>query len=249
MITAFVFDAYGTLYDVQSVAELVERTFPGHGDYITQLWRLKQLEYSWLRSLGGDYADFWTVTRESLSYTLGTLGITPDESLFAEIAGAYNALRPYPDAESCLAGLTGFRRAIFSNGSPEMLSAMVGNSSLAPHLEAVISVDAKQVYKPDPRSYRMVEEALGVRPSEVLFVSSNGFDVCGAKRAGFKVARIERVSNASLAHELASSATIGPKIFYKAQRLQPETYGEVADYTVSALGQLPDLIRSISHAP
>ena len=101
-IKAVVFDAYGTLYDVQSVAEITEDAFPGYGEIITQVWRLKQLEYSWLRSLMGRYEDFLTVSRESLNYTLGTLGLTADDALLARLLDAYDNLSPYPDAKEAL---------------------------------------------------------------------------------------------------------------------------------------------------
>src|ERR1700722_18314120 len=109
MIKTVVFDAYGTLYDVQSVANVTDAAFPGFGDYITQIWRMKQLEYSWLRSLMGKYEDFWQVTKESLDYTLQSLGLEPNQKLFADLADAYNHLRPYPDAEKTLQSLSHYR--------------------------------------------------------------------------------------------------------------------------------------------
>jgi 2-haloacid dehalogenase len=239
MIKAFVFDAYGTLYDVQSVAGAIDAAFPGRGDYITQVWRLKQLEYSWLRSMMGRYEDFWTVTRESLAYTLGTLGLNADEDLLAAIAEADNTLRPYADAEAALTALAGYRRAILSNGSPAMLAALVRHSGLEPQLDAVLSVDAKRVFKPDPRAYAVVEEELGVRPDEVVFVSSNGFDVCGAKSFGFRVARIERVSPAALRQALADAGAVGPATLFKALRTQQEACGETADVVIGSLAELP----------
>src|SRR5690348_17137413 len=124
-IKAVVFDAYGTLYDVHSVAGLIDAAFPGHGEYITQVWRLKQLEYSWLRSLMGRYEDFLAVTRDSLVYTLGTLGLTADEALFRQIIEAYDTLSPYPEAAEALGRLKPKHRlAILSNGSPAMLDAL-----------------------------------------------------------------------------------------------------------------------------
>ncbi len=241
MIKAFVFDAYGTLFDVQSVADVVEAAFPGFGEFITQLWRQKQLEYSWLRSLGDCYADFAIVTRESLIFSLQTLGKTADDALLDTLADAYNYLRPYPDAEICLQELSHYRRAIFSNGSPAMLSTLIGNSSLAPHLERTISVDSKRVFKPDPRAYQLIEEQMGVRPDEVLFVSSNGFDICGAKQFGFNVVRVERLAPAILARHLTGSAGIGPKTMFNAMRLQQETYGAGPDHVVGALKDVPGL--------
>lgn len=245
MIKAIVFDAYGTLYDVQSVGNVIDAAFPGHGEYITQVWRLKQLEYSWLRSMMDDYADFWAVTREALHYTLGTLGLRPADALFEEIAEAYNRLLPYPDAEDALIALSGHRLAILSNGSTAMLDALVRNSGLERHFDGVFSVDAKRVYKPDMRSYELVEEKLGAKPSEVLFVSSNGFDVAGAKCFGFRVARIERLPATILTQELAEASSIGPHTMFKALRLQEEAVSQRPDFIISSLSLLPNLVEGL----
>ncbi|MFG1351405.1 haloacid dehalogenase type II [Xanthobacter autotrophicus] len=246
MIKAFIFDAYGTLYDVQSVADVTDRAFPGHGEIITQIWRMKQLEYSWLRSLMDDYRDFWTVTREALAYTLGVLGLSPTATLFDDIAEAYNRLAPYPDAVAALGGLSGVRRAILSNGSPQMLDALVGGSALRDLIETTISVDEKRAFKPDPRAYELVEERLGVKPHEVVFVSSNGFDIAGAKRFGFRVARIVRVPQAALAQDIAADMTrtagaLRPATLYKALRTQEEALGHAPDFVVSSLADLSRL--------
>ncbi|MFG1188951.1 haloacid dehalogenase type II [Xanthobacter flavus] len=238
MIRAYVFDAYGTLFDVQSVSAVTDAAFPGHGEIITQVWRMKQLEYSWLCSLMGEYQDFWSVTRRALTYTLGILGLQPSERLFDDIAEAYNRLTPYSDAAEALAGLTGVRRAILSNGSPAMLQALVGNSPLAPFIEDTISVDPKRCFKPDPRAYELVEERLGVKPGEVMFVSSNGFDIAGAKRFGFNVARISRVPQADLAAELAGSGPLSASAFYRALRTQEEALGYPPDIVVTSLSEL-----------
>lgn len=238
MIRAYVFDAYGTLFDVQSVSAVTDTAFPGHGEIITQVWRMKQLEYSWLCSLMGDYQDFWSVTRRALTYTLGILGLRPTEHLFEDIAEAYNRLAAYPDAAEALAGLTGVRRAILSNGSPAMLQALVGNSPLAPFIEETISVDAKRCFKPDPRAYELVEERLGVTPGEVMFVSSNGFDIAGAKRFGFNVARISRVPEAALAAELSATGPLTASAFYRALRTQEEALGHAPDVVVTSLSEL-----------
>lgn len=160
---------------------------------------MKQLEYTWLRSLMGRYEDFWACTRESLGYTLGTLGLRIDEALFERIAQAYTTLSPYPDAAAVLERLAGRRLAIMSIGSPDMLTALDRHSGFDRNLEATtISVDRKRVFKPDPRAYELVEESLGVRPGEVGFISSNGFDVAGAASFGFRVIRIERIMSAAL---------------------------------------------------
>lgn len=239
MITTLVFDAYGTLYDPQSVAAATERAFPGYGSYITQVWRLKQLEYTWLRSLMGRYVDFWTVTRESLAYTLDTIGLSADARALDDLAEQYNRLLPFPEAEDALAALEGYRLAILSNGSSAMLDALVANSGLGRFLERNMSVDSKRAYKPEPRVYELVEESLGVRRDEVLFVSSNGFDVAGAKSFGFKVARIERVTRNALCEEVAGAGTIGPAAMFKALRSQEEALEWQADTVIRSLSELP----------
>lgn len=241
MIKAFVFDAYGTLYDVQSVSALTDKAFPGYGNYITQVWRMKQLEYTWLRSLMGRYEDFWKITRDSLAYTLKTIGLEPSESLFEEIAEKYNNLDPYPDAVGALQQLSGCKRAILSNGSPQMLEALTYNTGLDKYLDAVISVDSKQVFKPDPRAYELVQEKLGLSPKEIIFVSSNGFDVSGAKSFGFKVVRIERITSSSLQEELTRSAIISPATMFKSLRTQTEGIGFGSDITISSLRELSDV--------
>ncbi|MEJ1976144.1 MAG: haloacid dehalogenase type II [Acetobacteraceae bacterium] len=240
-IKAIVFDAYGTLYDVQSVVRVTDAAFPGHGDFITQVWRMKQLEYTWLRSMMGRYEDFWTITKDALAYTIGLLGLEADAGLFDRIAETYNTLDPYPDAKPALQSLSGYRLAILSNGSPDMLRALVHNTGLDHLLEATISVDAKKAFKPDPRAYALVEERLGLRPEQVLFVSSNGFDISGAKSFGFKVARIERVTRAALRDTLTDAATIGPLSMFKALRTQVEAIGPQPDFVLGALSDLPKL--------
>jgi 2-haloacid dehalogenase len=245
-IKAIVFDAYGTLYDVQSIARVIDAAFPSHGDYITQVWRLKQLEYSWLRSLMGRYEDFRAVTRESLAYTLGTLGLVAGDELIGQLMDAYDNLLPYPEAAQALPALAAYRRAILSNGSPAMLDALVRNSALERHLDAVISVDQKGAYKPDPRAYELVEERLGVSPREVIFVSSNGFDIAGARTFGFNVVRIERVSPAALRAELTSGTSIGPAAMFRALRMQSEALGLPAHAVVDSLSALPELVTSFA---
>src|SRR5215475_7029940 len=123
-IKAVVFDAYGTLYDIQSVASVTDRAFPGYGEMITQVWRIKQLEYTWLRSLMRRYEDFSVITRESLAYTLKVLGLKYDESVFERIMDKYVHLDLYPDAPQALMSLKRYKRAILSNGSTEMLTAL-----------------------------------------------------------------------------------------------------------------------------
>jgi 2-haloacid dehalogenase len=248
-IKAVVFDAYGTLYDTHSVADVIDAAFPGHGDYITQVWRLKQLEYSWLRSLMGQYEDFLAVTRASLNYTLGTLGLTADEALLERIVEAYDRLSPYPEAAEALGALKPKQRlAILSNGSPAMLDGLVRNSGLDKYLEAVISVDARKAFKPDPRAYELVEARFDCRPSEVAFVSSNGFDIAGARSFGFKVVRIERVTPAALRAALTGGGTIGPSTLYRALRTQTEVLGFEPHAVIGSLSALPEVVGRLDKA-
>src|SRR3954466_1897606 len=161
-IKAVVFDAYGTLYDIQSVAAVTDRAYPGYGELITQIWRIKQLEYSWLRSLMRRYQDFSVVTREALAYTLRCLGLQGDAAAVDRIMEKYLHLDLYPDAMSTLAALRGNKLAILSNGSTEMLTALVRNSGLDAVLDATISVDAQNIFKPSPDAYALIEARLGI---------------------------------------------------------------------------------------
>ena len=242
MIRAVVFDAYGTLYDIQSAAAVTEETFPDYGNTITQIWRMKQLEYTWLCSLMERYQDFEALTRASLRYSLDALGLSHDAAILDRIVAKYLNLDPYPDTSATLAALQGRTLAILSNGSPSMLEALVHNSGLAPMLAAVLSVDAIGVFKPSPRAYDLVEQRLGVPPRDVVFVSSNPFDVSGAKSFGFKVAWIERVTAAALAAECGDPQTIGPLAMFKATRLRPDPLGFEPDWTIHSLSDLPALL-------
>ena len=149
-IKAVVFDAYGTLYDIQSVAAVTEEAFPGYGEIITQIWRIKQLEYTWLRSLMRRYEDFSVITRESLAYTLKMLGLKADSAAFERIMDKYLHLDLYPDAMAALTALRGRKLAILSNGSTDMLNALVHNSGLDRVLDATISIDCQQDLQAEP---------------------------------------------------------------------------------------------------
>ena len=241
-IKAVVFDAYGTLYDVQSVAAVTDDAFPGYGEIITQIWRLKQLEYTWLRSLMQRYEDFSVITRESLTYTLMVLGLKPDAGIFDKIMDKYVHLDLYPDARDALAALKGYKLAILSNGSTDMLNALVRNTALDKILNATISIDSKKSFKPSPEAYTLIESNLGVKPSEVLFVSSNPFDVCGAKAFGLNVAWIERVTTDAMALECGKSDLIRPLTMFKAIRMQMDQLGFEPDHRVAGLSGLSKLL-------
>ena len=242
MIQAVVFDAYGTLYDIQSVAAVTEEAFPGYGEIITQIWRIKQLEYTWLRSLMRRYEDFSVITRDSLAYSIRVLGLTHDAATFERVMDKYLHLDLYPDALAALGKLRGRKLAILSNGSSGMLETLVRNSGLDRILDATISVDTRRIFKPAADAYALIEERLGVRPAEVLFVSSNPWDACGAKAFGLNVAWIERVGPEAMALACVESDLVAPLTMFKALRTQMDELGVGPDYRIHALSELPDLV-------
>jgi 2-haloacid dehalogenase len=245
MIKAVVFDAYGTLYDIQSVAAVTDRAYPGYGELITQIWRIKQLEYTWLRSLMRRYEDFSAITRESLGYTLDCLGLKHDTQVFDSIMDKYVHLDLYPDALPALSELKDRKLAILSNGSTNMLNALVRNSGLDHVLDATISVDSKRIFKPSPDAYALIEETLGVAPTDVLFVSSNPWDACGAKAFGLKVAWIERVMPDAMARAFERRDLVTPLAMFKAIRTQMDQLGLEPDHRIRALSDLPGLVAAI----
>ena len=242
-IKAVVFDAYGTLYDIQSVATVTEETFPGYGDIITQVWRIKQLEYTWLRSLMHRYEDFSVVTKQSLAYTLRVLGLNYDAASFDRIMDKYLHLDLYADAPAALARLKDRKLAILSNGSSGMLNAVVKNSGLDRVLDAVISVDAQAIFKPAPQAYMLIEQRLGLPPAEVLFVSSNPWDACAAKAFGLNAAWIERVTPEAMALACVKSDVIPPLTMFKALRTQMDELGVEPDHRIHGLSELPALVK------
>ena len=243
-IRAVVFDAYGTLYDIQSVAAVTEEAFPGHGEIITQVWRIKQLEYTWLRSLMRRYEDFSVITRDSLAYTLRCLGLRNDPAAFERIMDKYLHLDLYPDAMAALAAMRGRKLAILSNGSTGMLDALVRNSGLDRVLDATISVDSQKIFKPSPDAYGLIEHRLGIAPGEVLFVSSNPWDACGAKAFGLNVAWIERVTPEAMAQLCAKRDLVAPLTMFKAIRTQMDELGLEPDHRIHALSELPGLVAA-----
>ena len=201
-IKAVVFDAYGTLYDIQSVAAVTEEAFPGYGEIITQVWRIKQLEYTWLRSLMRRYEDFSVVTRDlaRLHAALPRAEIRR-RPRSTRIMDKYLHLDLYPDALAALAALKDRKLAILSNGSPDMLNALVTQQrTLTGVLDATISIDCQEDLQAEPGCLHPDRiDASTCRPPEVLFVSSNPWDACGAKAFGLNVAWIERVTPEAMA--------------------------------------------------
>jgi 2-haloacid dehalogenase len=244
-IKAVIFDAYGTLYDIQSVAAITDQAYPGYGELITQIWRIKQLEYTWLRSLMRRYQDFSVITRQSLGYTLDCLGLKHDADVFDSIMDKYVHLDLYPDAMQALGELMPRKLAILSNGSTEMLNALVRNTGLDRVLDATISVDSQHVFKPSPDAYTLIESTLGIAPADVLFVSSNPWDACGAKAFGLRVAWIERVKPEALAREFERRDLVTPLAMFKAIRTQMDQFGLEPDHRIGALSDLPRLVAGI----
>ncbi len=192
-IKACVFDAYGTLLDVHAPAAALAAELGEAGDALSAQWRAKQLEYTWLRSLMGHYADFAQVTADALDYALAAHGLS-GSPVRGRLLALYTSLAAYPDAAACLEALkaAGARTGILSNGSPAMLSAAVTTAKLGGLLDYILSVDTVRIYKPSPEVYKLAPNAFGVEPGEIAFVSANGWDCAGAAAFGFRVIHVNR---------------------------------------------------------
>ncbi|EDZ46540.1 haloacid dehalogenase, type II [Rhodobacterales bacterium Y4I] len=198
-ITTCIFDAYGTLFDVAAAARQAasEPQFPHLRDSWAELashWRLKQLQYTWLRAITGAHADFWDVTRDGLDWAMEAAGLDGDAALRQRLLDLYWELQAYPEVPAMLKALkdAGMNTAILSNGSPAMLDGAVRSAGLADVLDDVLSVESVGVFKPDRRVYDLVGERFGCAKDSVLFVSSNGWDAAGASGYGFVTAWVNR---------------------------------------------------------
>ncbi len=195
-IRALVFDAYGTLFDVHSIVTACERLFPGKGTALSQAWREKQLQYSWLRNSMQRHVDFNDVTQDALRVACEALALGYTDAVLDELNHAYRTLQPFADARRALITLNAAENkpklAILSNGAPDMLNAVVKHNGFDTLLDEVLSVEEIGVFKPDPRVYQLVVDRLGIAKNEIGFVSSNGWDAAGAKAFGFNVFWINR---------------------------------------------------------
>ena len=193
-VPAIVFDAF-PIFDPRPVFGLAEELFPGKGAELSSAWRTRQFEYQWLRALGGRYADFWQATEDSLVFATQMLRLNLDDEKRARLMQAYLKMKAWPDVVPALGTLkqAGFRLAILSNMTAKMLNANIENAHLDGIFEEVLSTDDAQAYKPDPRAYRMAEDALGLPRREILFVPFAGWDASGAKWFGYPTFWVNRL--------------------------------------------------------
>jgi 2-haloacid dehalogenase len=224
LIDALVFDAYGTLFDVQSVSATVERLFPGRGAALADLWRAKQLEYTWLQSLMQSpmqrREDFAAVTAHALDYAAEALGLTLAGATRHRVLDAYLDLSAYADAVPTLARLGPRPRLILSNGTRAMLEPLAAATGVARHLDVILSVDSAGIYKPSPRVYQLALDQLKFLPIRIGFVSANAWDAIGAKAFGFTSFWINR------------------------HHAPPDRHGPKPDAVLNSLSELPPLVGS-----
>jgi len=197
-ITTCIFDAYGTLFDVNGAAAQAAQE-PGRmalaavWPALAKDWRQKQLEYTWLRAVADQHCDFWQVTGDGLDWAMAAQGLD-DPDLRKRLMDLYRTLPAYPEVPEMLSSLKarGLNTAILSNGSPQMLADAVGSAGIGDRLDAVLSVEAVGVFKPHAKVYDMVKAEFGTSPDQVLFVSSNGWDAAGAAGYGFNTVWVNR---------------------------------------------------------
>jgi len=216
-IKAWVFDAYGTLFDPFSVQGKAEKIFPGRGEALSRLWRSRQLEYTWLRALMNRYADFWQVTREALVYACRSLGLRCEAAQQEELMQEYLHLEVYPDVKVGLEALRRQRLAILSNGTARMLEGVVEHAGLKPAFAALLSVDKVKTYKPSPAVYQLAVESLNLKKNQIGFVSSNYWDAAGATAFGF------------------------PSFWLNRSQATPEELGIAPEAAITGLGELAAL--------
>jgi 2-haloacid dehalogenase len=218
-IKACVFDAYGTLFDVNSAARTAEDSLGDKWQPLAELWRLKQLQYTWLRGLAGHHEDFWQVTGDALDFAMSTLHIE-DTALRSRLINLYLALSAYPEVPDTLKRLkaAGMKLAILSNGAPAMLAAATANAGIAESFDAVLSAEEVKVYKPHSSVYQLACDRLDVEAGRVCFLSSNGWDAYSAKAFGFRVLWCNRL------------------------RQEPERIPETPDAQIATLAKLPAIV-------
>jgi 2-haloacid dehalogenase len=214
-LKAIAFDAF-PIFDPRPVFALAEQLFPGNGNDLSNAWRTRQFEYTWLRVTAGNYADFWQVTREALEFAADQLKLELTQEKRERLMNAYLELKTWPDVMPALTSLkkSGFRLSLLSNLTPAMLDADVKSAGLTGMFEQILSTDQAKTYKPDPRAYQLGVDALGLKRNEILFVAFAGWDAAGAKLFGY------------------------PTFWVNRQHLPPERMGAVPDGTGETLTQL-----------
>jgi len=206
---AVVFDAYGTLFDVHSAVARYAAQIGPEAARLSEIWRAKQLEYSWVLSLAGRYEPFWSLTEQALDYAFARCPAA-DYSVRPLLLDAYRSLDAYPEVGETLQGLRakGLRTAILSNGDPAMLCAAVSSADLTGSFDSVLSVDAAKTFKTSPDAYQLAIEELSLNEDEIVFVSSNRWDVAGAAAFGFTPIWVNRLGLPDEYTELAPRAVI-----------------------------------------
>jgi 2-haloacid dehalogenase len=219
---AILFDAYGTLLDVGGVQATTERLFPGQGSAISGLWRDKQLQYSWLRTLAGRYADFWQVTGDALDYAAAAFKLRLGDESRAALMAEYERLAPFADAGPMLEALAsrGVPLGVLSNGTPRMLEAAFSAAGLRQYFSVLLSVDAARQFKVAPAAYQLAVDHFAAKPETLLLVSSNGWDIAGAAAFGLRTFWVNR------------------------QDAPVERLGVVPDGIGRSLGELPDWLAA-----
>jgi 2-haloacid dehalogenase len=219
-VSVCVFDAYGTLFDLSAITATCRDALGERAGALSDLWRRKQLEYTWLRSLMGRHTDFWHVTGDSLDYAMAALHIE-DVGLRARLMEAYLTPTPYPEAKAALHALkdAGHKLAILSNGTPSMLTSATKAAGFNGVLDEVLSVESVGVFKPHPSIYRLATDAFDCAPADVAFMTSNGWDAAGAGAFGFRVVWVNRLG------------------------LPPEALPAGPPVTIKTLAELPELLR------
>jgi len=208
-MAVFVFDAYGTLFDVHAAIGRFRGDVGPDADRMSDIWRTKQLEYSWTLTMLGRYADFWVLTERALDYALGRVP-SVNKELKSKLLDAYFMLDAFPDARAALRALKekGHKTGILSNGSPAMLNAAVDGAGIRGDLDGVLSVDVLKMFKPRPEVYTLVTDHFKCAPADVTFVSSNRWDVAAAAAVGFNNVWINRSRMPEEYPDLAAKKTL-----------------------------------------
>ena len=195
-IKACIFDAYGTLFDVNAACRELSMEVGGNWERLASLWRLRQVEYTWLRNSMDEYIDFWQITSDALDYAMETLGIENNE-LREQLLNLYLKLEAYPEVKVLLTKLKqrGLKTGILSNGSMKMLNSAVDNANIREYLDEILSVEECEIYKPSSKVYDLVKIKMQINKENVLFFSSNAWDMHAASNYGFKTIWVNRFNN------------------------------------------------------